>query len=114
MPQPIALKLFTFAKPAFLPKLTLCLVLLLLGGCSTSDLAKIFQPIDTEAMSSYEQAKLNCSVVTGIESKNDWTIFSSPSLSLGLRLPFTSTAEDEIHYDRKLEDYYDCLRLAGI
>lgn len=88
--------------------------LVFLSGCSSTDFARLLQPVNTETMSTYEQAKLNCSVITGIESKTDWTVFSSPSISLGLRLPLIGTAEDEIHYDRKLEDYYDCLRLAGL
>lgn len=97
-------------------RLTFYLLLVsVLGGCSSIDFDKFLQPVNTEAMSSYEQAKLNCSVITGIESnKSDISLFQSSGFSLGLRLPNQTTLQDDLYYESKLEDYYECLRLAGM
>lgn len=86
--------------------------MLLLSGCSSLHLGQLFQPVNMDKLSTYDQTRLNCSMQTGLMSESDFAFISSGIVSVGLRLP--SSADMDFNYDRRLDEYHDCLRISGL
>lgn len=90
-----------------------CLFSLLpLSGCSGVQFAEFLKPVNVDKLSAYEQKRLGCSIQTGLQSETDYALIGSGIVSLGFRLP--SSTDQDMNYDRRFDDYHDCLRLAGL
>jgi len=90
-----------------------CLFSLLpLSGCSGVQFAEFLKPVNVDRLSSYEQRRINCSIQTGLQSETDYTVLGTGIVSLGFRLP--SSAIQDMNYDRRFDDYHDCLRISGL
>lgn len=88
------------------------LCITLLSGCSSMQLSKMFQPVNMDTLSVYKKTRLNCSIQTGLQSETDFAILATGIVSFGIRLP--SSVDQDFNYDRRLDDYHDCLRIAGL
>lgn len=106
-------RLATLLKPQ---RKTFCFCCLLsflsLGGCSGVQFAEFLKPVNVDQLSAYEQKRLGCSIQTGLQSETDYALIGSGIVSLGFRLP--SSADKDMNYDRRFDDYHDCLRIAGL
>lgn len=100
------------SKPYLLVKTSLLLLAILLSGCSSLQLSQVFQPVNVDKLSVYDQTRLNCSIQTGLQSENDFALLASGIVSVGFRLP--TSVDQDFNYDRKLDDYRDCLRVDGL
>lgn len=102
-----------FLKQPFKSVGICCLLsIVALSGCSSLQFGELFKPINVDKLSSYEQKRLRCSIQTGLQSETDYTILGSGIVSLGFRLP--SSADKDMNYDRRFDEYHDCLRVAGL
>ncbi|GLR64570.1 hypothetical protein GCM10007878_20080 [Marinospirillum insulare] len=70
------------------------------------------KPVNVDKLSAYEKKRLSCSIQTGLQSETDYALIGSGIVSLGFRLP--SSADQDMNYDRRFDDYHDCLRIAGL
>ncbi|NLW04772.1 MAG: hypothetical protein GX029_06045 [Pseudomonadaceae bacterium] len=92
---------------------TACLLCLLLtSGCTSVNLEKFLKPVNVDKLSSYELSHLNCSIQSGLQSERDFAVLASGIVSFGFRLP--TSADQDFNYDRRLDDYNDCLRISGL
>lgn len=90
-----------------------CLICLMLtSGCTSIDFEKLLTPVNVDRLSSYEKSHLNCSMQSGLQSEIDFAIISTGIISVGFRLP--SSADQDFNYDRRLDDYNDCLKISGL
>ncbi len=90
-----------------------CLLYCLLSsGCSSLDFEKLFMPVNIDKLSFYEKSRLNCSIQSGLQSETDFSIITTGIVNVGFRLP--SSADQDFNYDRRLDDYNDCLRISGL
>ena len=111
--------------PYFIVKIKLCLkkqhcftgtaylvCLLLTSGCSSINLDRFLKPVNVDKLSSYELSHLNCSIQSGLQSETDFAVLASGIVSFRFRLP--TSVEQDFNYDRRLDDYNDCLRISGL
>lgn len=91
---------------------TALLCVLFLSGCSSVQFEQFFKPVNMDKLSVYDQTRINCSIQTGLQSETDFAVMSSGIVSVGFRLP--SSADQDFNYDRKFDDYHDCLRVDGL
>ncbi len=90
-----------------------CLVCILFtSGCSSVNFEKFLIPVNVDRLSSYEKSHLNCSMQSGLRSEIDFAVIATGIFSVGFRLP--SSADQDFNYDRRLDDYNDCLRISGL
>lgn len=90
-----------------------CLICLMLAsGCTSMNFEKLLKPVNVDRLSSYEKSHLNCSMQSGLQSEIDFSIISTGIISVGFRLP--SSADQDFNYDRRLDDYNDCLKISGL
>lgn len=111
MPYLLIKRIFNLKKQPLL--IGGCLVCLLLSsGCSSVNFEKLFMPVNVDKLSFYEKSRLNCSMQSGLQSETDFSIIAAGIINVGFRLP--SSADQDANYDRRLDDYNDCLRISGL
>lgn len=91
-----------------------CLFCLLwsLTGCSSMNFDRLFISLNPDALPPHQQSRLSCSIQTGLQSETDFALASSGTFSFGLRMP--SSFDQDMEYDRRFDEYHDCLRSVGL
>jgi hypothetical protein len=89
----------------------LCVLIGWLTGCSSFSPERIFAAINPDELTPHQQSRLSCSMQAGLHAENDIALASNGTFSLGLRIP--TSMDQDISYDRQLDQYHSCLRTAG-
>lgn len=84
----------------------------LLVGCGSMNLSAGSFSLNPDELAPHKASQLNCSLQAGLQSETDFAVASSGIFSLGFRLP--GTLAQDIEYDRRYDEYNDCLRTAGL
>lgn len=84
----------------------------LLVGCSNLSFTGGTFALDPDQLPPHQASQLSCSMQSGLQSETDFALASAGIFSFGFRLP--GTLAQDIDYDRRFDEYNDCLRTAGL
>ncbi|MBE0506379.1 MAG: hypothetical protein IBX50_06605 [Marinospirillum sp.] len=84
----------------------------LLVGCGSMNFSGGAFALDPDQLLPHQASQLSCSMQSGLQSATDFAVASTGIFSLGFRLP--GTLAQDIDYDRRYDEYNDCLRTAGL